>query len=101
MAHILIVLEKLAKDEKNVDYNNLFFNIDDKPVVKSVTFSEEVGTLYDLLIYLLGNAKKILNSAETQIDFFRAIDVFQAWKLTLQNKVKNKKRKFLQNKKVF
>ena len=101
MAHILIVLEKLAKDEKSVDYNNLFFNIDDKSVVKSVTFSEEVGTLYDLLIYLLGNAKKILNSAETQIDFFRAIDVFQAWKLTLQIKVKNKKRKFLQNKKVF
>ena len=101
MAHILIVLEKLAKDEKSVDYNNLFFNIDDKSVVKSVTFSEEVGTLYDLLIYLLGNAKKILNSAETQIDFFRAIDVFQAWKLTLQIKVKNKKRNFLQNKKVF
>ena len=96
-----MVLEKLAKDEKNVVYNNLLFNIDDKPVGKSVTFLEEVGTLYDLLIYLLGNAKKILNSAETQIDFFRAIDVFQAWKLTLQIKVKNKKRKFLQNKKVF
>ena len=101
MTHVLIVLEKLAKDEKNVDYNNVFFNIDDKPVVKSVTFLEKVGTLYDLLIYLLGNAKKILNSVETQIDFFRAIDVFQAWKLKLQIKVKNKKRKFLQNKKVF
>ena len=32
------VLKKLAKDEKNIDYNNLFFNIDNKSVVKSVDF---------------------------------------------------------------
>ena len=46
-------LKKLAKDEKKIDYDNFFFNIDEKPVVKSVDFLEEVGTLYDLLIYLL------------------------------------------------
>ena len=45
-------LIKLSKDEKNIDYNNLLFRIDDKSVVKSVDFLEEIGTLYDLLIYL-------------------------------------------------
>ena len=50
------VLKKLAKDEK-IDYNNLLFNNDDKSLVKSNVFLQEVGTLYDLLIYLLGNSK--------------------------------------------
>ena len=31
-------LKKLAKYEKKIDYNNLFFKIDDKSVVKSVDF---------------------------------------------------------------
>ena len=44
-------LIKLAKDEKNIDYNNLLFNIDDKPVVESVDFLKEIGAMYDLLIY--------------------------------------------------
>ena len=46
-----MALEKLAKDEKNVVYNNLLFNIDDKPVVESVDFLKEIGAMYDLLIY--------------------------------------------------
>ena len=41
--------------KKKIDYNNLFFEIDDKSVVKSADFLEEIGTLYDLLIYLLDN----------------------------------------------
>ena len=53
-------LENLAKDEKKIDYNNLFFNIDDKPVVKIVDFLEEIGALYDLLIYLLDNSRESL-----------------------------------------
>ena len=31
-------LIKLAKDEKKIDYNNLFFEIGDKSVVKDVDF---------------------------------------------------------------
>ena len=62
MAQILIELEKiflqslLAKDEKNINYNKLFFEIDDKSVVKSADFLKEIGSLYDLLIYLLDNS---------------------------------------------
>ena len=41
-------LKKLAKDEKKIDYNNLFFEIYDKSVVKNVDFLKEIGTLYDL-----------------------------------------------------
>ena len=46
-------LMKLAKDEKNVGYNNLFFSINDKSAVTSVDFLEEIGYLFGSLpIYL-------------------------------------------------
>ena len=51
----------------------MFFEINDKSVVKSVDFLKEIGTLYDLLIYLLDNSIKIATSAQTQLDFFKAI----------------------------
>ena len=43
---------KLAKDEEKIDYNDLFFEIDDS-VIKSYNFLENVGTLYNLLLYLM------------------------------------------------
>ena len=64
-------LKNLAKDEKNIDYNNLFFEIDDKSVVQDVDFLKEIGTLYDLLIYLLDNSMRKVSSSETQIDFLK------------------------------
>ena len=75
LAQILIILEKkflikLAKDEKKIEYNNLFFEIDSNSVVKSVDFLQEIDTLYDLLIHLLNNSMKIITSTETQIDSF-------------------------------
>ena len=63
-------LIKLAKDEK-IDYNNLFFQINDKSDVKSVIFLEETGTLYDLLIYLLDNPMRILSFTQIQGDFLK------------------------------
>ena len=33
--------------------------------------------MYDLLIYLLGNGKRVLNSTEVQVDFFKAIYVLK------------------------
>ena len=62
-------LIKLAKDEEKIDYNNLFFSIDDKSVVNDFDFLKEIGTLYDLLIYLFDNSMKIITSTETQTDF--------------------------------
>ena len=64
-------LKKLAKDEKKIDYNNLFFEIGDKSVVKSADFLKEFGTLYDLLIYLLDNSMRIVTSTKDQIKFFK------------------------------
>ena len=66
-------LIKLAKDEKKIDYNNLFLGIDYKSVVKSADFLKEIGTLYDLLIYLLDNPINAVTSAQIQGDFFKAI----------------------------
>ena len=63
-------LIKLGKDEKTIDYNNLFFEIDDNSVVKSADFFKEIGTLYDLLIYLLDNPMNAATFAQIQVDFF-------------------------------
>ena len=62
---------------KKIDYNNLFFEIDDKSVVKSVDFLEEFGTLYDLLIYLFDNAERIIISSEDQLNFLKIISVLK------------------------
>ena len=51
----------------------MLFEINDKSVVKSANFLKEIGILYDLLIYLLDNSIRIATSAQTQLDFFKAI----------------------------
>ena len=49
----------------------MLFEIDDKSVVKDADFLKEIGTLYDLLIYLLDNSMRKVSSSETQIDFLK------------------------------
>ena len=51
----------------------MVFEIDDKSVNNDVDFLEEISTLYDLLIYLLDNSMRIANSAQVQLNFFKAI----------------------------
>ena len=77
--------------------------MDGSCIIKNFDFLENFGTLYDLLIYLLGNAKRLINSAEIQAELFKVIDVLKTIisKMLLQIKVKNRKKKFLQNKRVF
>ena len=66
-------LIKLSKDETKIYYNNLLFEIDDKAVVKSADFLKEIGTLYDLFVYLLNNSMKLIIVVENQIQFFKVI----------------------------
>ena len=82
MAQILIILEKkflirLPIDAKKIDYKNFFFEIGYQSVVEDVDFLEEIGTLYDLLIYLLDKSMRIVTSTQTQIDFFKAITILK------------------------
>ena len=42
-------------------------------LIKMLLFLEEIGTLYDLLIYLLDNSMRIADSLQVQLDFFKAI----------------------------
>ena len=65
-------LIKLAKDEKQIDCNNLFFEIDD-PVIRSYDSLENAGMLYDLLINLLNINKTILDSSSMQLDLTEII----------------------------
>ena len=71
------ILTKLAKDEKNIDYNNLFFSIDNESVVKNADFLKEFSTLYDLLTYLLNNSMRIIISSEDQLKLLKAITVLK------------------------
>ena len=50
--------------KKKIDYNNLFLGIDDKSVDKDIQVLEEIGTLYNLLIYSLDNSMRVIISAE-------------------------------------
>ena len=69
----------------------MFFNIDDKSFVKNVDFLKEFGTVYDLLIYLLGNAKRIISSSEDQINFFKAIYVLKTIISSMKNDIIDQK----------
>ena len=62
-------LIKLAKDEKKIIII-CFLKQTIKSIVKNVDFLKEIGTLYDLFIYLLDNSMRMVTSTETQIDFF-------------------------------
>ena len=66
-------LKKLAKDEKEIDYNDLFFEMDD-PIIKSFDFLSEVGTLYDFLINLLNENQTLLNSSGMQVHLAKIIE---------------------------
>ena len=76
-----------------------FFNIDEKSVVKSVDFLEEVGTLYDLLIYLLANAERVLYSAQTQTNFFKVINVLKTTISSMKTDITDQSEE--QKKKIF
>ena len=71
------ILINLAKDEKKIDYNNWFFEINNELISKDIDFLEGIDTLYDLLIYLLGDSMRILTSAEDQIKFLKTITVLK------------------------
>ena len=92
-------LKKLAKDEKKIDYNNLFFEIDNKSVVKSADFSKEIGTLYDLLIYLFDNPINAVTSAQIQGDFFKPITTLKIIILNLKTDITDQSEE--QKKKIF
>ena len=98
-------LKRLAVDEKEIDHNNSFFETDDQSIVKSVDFLEEIGILYDFLIYLLDNSKLLLISTKNQLDLAKAITVLDIiitnMKMTLQIKLKNKKGNYCRTRKCF
>ena len=63
--------------KKNIDYNNLFFKLNEASAYKNVDFLEELGALYDLLIFLVNNSMRIISSAEDPTKFFKAITVLR------------------------
>ena len=90
-----------------MNYNNLFFEIDD-PVIKSFDFLENVGMLYDLLINLLNENENIHNSLVMQIYLAKIISKLKTTisekneNITAESeKQKKKNKKFLLHKVAF
>ena len=83
----------------------MFFKIENKSAVKDVYFLKEFGSLYDLLIYLLNN-KRITISSRNQLNFLEAINVLEIIISSMKSDItdkseEQKKKKILQNKRVF
>ena len=83
----------------------MFFKIENKSAVKDVYFLKEFGTLYDLLIYLLNN-KRTTISSKKQLNFLEAINVLEIIISSMKSDItdkseEQKKKKILQNKRVF
>ena len=97
MTQISIVLEKFCY--------NLFFSIVGKFAVKSIDFLEEFGTLYNLLIYLLGKDKRINISSENQLKFFEAITalktIVSSMKTDITDQSEEQKKKFRKTRECF
>ena len=78
----------------------MFFEIDHKSGSKDVDFLEEIGTLYDLLIYLLDNSLlRIANSVQIQLNFFKAITSLKIITSSMKTDIKDQSEE--QKKKIF
>ena len=84
----------------------MFFDIDIKSAVKSADFLKETGTLYDFLIYFLGNPINLINSVQILGHFFKAIGTLKIIISNLNTDITDqseepKNKIFLQNRKMF
>ena len=68
-------------------------------LVKSVDSLEEFGILYDLLIYLLVNAERIIISSEDQMKFLKATTVLKKIISSVKTGMRDQSEE--QNKKMF
>ena len=56
-------------------------------------FLEEIGILYDLLIYLLDNSMRIADSLQVQLDFFKAITSLEMIISSMKTDIKDQSEK--------
>ena len=98
------ILIKLAKDEKTIDYNNLFFKLNEAAAVKNVDFLQKFGTFSDLLSFLLNNSMRIITSVEDQTKIFKAITVLRIiisnMKTDIADQSKEEKKKVFAEQKI-
>ena len=62
-------------------------------LIKMLIFLEEIGTLYDLLIYLLDNSMRIADSLQVQLDFFKAITSLEMIISSMKTDIKDQSEK--------
>ena len=65
----------------------MLFEIKDKSVSKDVDFLKEFSTLYNLLIYLLGNNKRLTISLEDQLKLLKAVSVLEVTIPSIKNDI--------------
>ena len=82
------VLNKLAKDERIINYNNLLFKTGD-PIINIFKFLKRFGTLYSLVINLLDKGISIKKAATEQNEMIDKIKELKSF-ILLKEKSANK-----------
>ena len=83
------ILKKLARDERMINYNNLFFKAGDLSI-KNFDFLKRFGTLYDLLIDLLSEKISTLVAKKKQEEMKEKIDELGSFVLLEESIIKIK-----------
>ena len=86
------VLKKLADDERNINYKNLFFKLGNSAIA-NYDFFKRFGTLHDLLIDLLNEKISLKKAAIEQNEIIENIEELRSVILLEEEKINKEKNK--------
>ena len=92
------IIKKLAKDQRLVNCNDLFFKTGN-PITKNFDFLKRLGTLYDLLIDLLNEKITILKATREQNEMISKIEELKDF-ISLEQESIAQRKDIFQKKKV-
>ena len=84
--------EKLADDERNINYKDLFFK-SGNPAISNYDFYKRFGTLYDLLIDLINWKISLRKAAIEQNEIIKKIEELKEFVSLEKDKINKEKNK--------
>ena len=83
------ILQKVAKDERMINYNNLFSKAGNH-IIKNFGFLKRFGTLYDFLIDLINEKTSTLKAVRKQNEMINKIEELKDFILLEEKSITNK-----------
>ena len=84
------ILKKLARDERMINYNNLFFR-SGSPAIENYVFLKKFGILYDFLIDFLNERIDIIKASKEQSEMTKKINKLRNFVLSEEERINNEK----------